>query len=76
MPDLRCGCAFGTISLTGIIPAQSHVMDCHHFLRQNKQNLASYLFGGMAADVAGVVSCWAADRSGDLPTFTLRENGC
>lgn len=38
--------------------------------------LSAYLFGGMAADVAGVVSCWSADRSGDLPTFVLRENGC
>lgn len=27
----------------------------------------------MAADVAGVVSCWLADRSGYLPTFVLRE---
>ena len=34
------------------------------------------LFGGMAADVAGVVSCRSADRSGYLPTFVLRENGC
>lgn len=38
--------------------------------------LSTYLFGGMAADVAGVVSCRSADRSGDLPTFVLRENGC
>ncbi len=67
MPDLRCGCAFGTISLTGIIPAQSYVMDCHHFLRQNKQNLASYLFGGMAADAAGVVSCWLPIGPGIYP---------
>lgn len=33
-------------------------------------------FGGMAANVAGVVSCGPADRSGYLPTFVLRENGC
>lgn len=38
--------------------------------------LSTYLFGGMAADVAGVVSCRSADRSGYLPTFVLRENGC
>jgi len=30
----------------------------------------------MAADVAGMVSCWLADRSGYLPSFVLRENGC